>query len=68
MATKIENTRVFKHGDKELKDINPKLSPEEVLDVYVEQYPDLVNAKVTGPKLKDNKAIYEFEKIVGTKG
>lgn len=63
---KIE--RVFVYKDKQLKDINESYSEEQILDVYSEQYPELVNSRVDGPEMKDGKAIFNFVNNVGSKG
>ena len=60
--------RVFMHSGRELSDIDPKLSPEAVMDIYVNQYPELLNAKISNPEIKNDKAVYTFSKSLGTKG
>jgi PRTRC genetic system protein C len=62
------HTRVFKFRNKELTDPNTELSPKQVADFYSEEYPELVNATITGPEIADDKAIYSFNSKVGTKG
>ena len=58
--------RVFVYKDKELPEIMG--SPEANLRHYETIYPELVNASVMGPEIKDGKAIYTFTPKVGTKG
>ena len=60
--------RVFMHNNKELVDINPNLSPEAVAKHYSNEIPELANATVTGPTIKDGRAIYDLTTKVGTKG
>lgn len=60
--------RVFKKKDETLPDPNPMLSPEEVMAYYSNQYPELTTSNVFGPKIEDDKAVYEFKTTVGTKG
>jgi len=60
--------RIFKYKDKELKDINIILPPNEILEAYTSQFPELLNSKVSGPKIENNKAYYEFKTTIGTKG
>lgn len=60
--------RVFKHGKNELPDPNPALSPEEVMAYYSNQYPELTTSNIFGPKIENDKAVYEFKTTVGTKG
>jgi len=60
----------FKKGDKviELKDPNPTMSIAEVLKFYSGSYAELTTATVTGPKLENDNAIYEFNQSAGVKG
>ncbi|MCX6165184.1 MAG: PRTRC system protein C [Ignavibacteriae bacterium] len=69
-VTNIPRVFKFKDGnnDIEVPDPNPKLSPEEVLDLLCNQYSSLTNAIVGDCEMKDNKAVYEFKTTVGTKG
>lgn len=60
--------RVFKTKNETLPDPNPMLSPEEVMLYYSNQYPELTTANVFGPKIENDKAVYEFKTTVGTKG
>lgn len=60
--------RVFKYNGNEMSDPNPNLSPKEVMEIYSNQHPELLNANVKGPEIKEGKAIYEFSKQIGTKG
>jgi PRTRC genetic system protein C len=57
---KQELQRVFNYKKEKLQDPNPALSPVEVLDHYSDTYPELVNATMTGPDIKDDKASFEF--------
>lgn len=69
MALNITNfKRVFKHGDITLTDPNPDMTPEEVMNFYSNQYPELTTSNVHGPVIKDDKAVYTFKTTVGTKG
>lgn len=60
--------RVFIYKDKEYQDPNETLTEAQVLDTYSEQFPELINARVEGPEIKDGKAVFEFKTNVGTKG
>ena len=51
-----------------LEDPNPALTPEEVMDVYADRFPHLVNGRVEGPQVLSNKVKYTFITQVGTKG
>lgn len=60
--------RVFKNGETLLPDPNPNLSPDEVMQLYANQYSELTNATCSGPKIENDQAVYEFKTTVGTKG
>ena len=60
--------RVFKHGNRELKDPDKNMTPEEVMQFYSATYPELTTSNVHGPKTDGDKVIYEFKTTVGTKG
>ena len=71
MALKITNmTRVFtlNKGKTTLPDPNPEMEAEEVMAFYATQYPELTNSNVSGPEIKDGKAVYKFQTIIGDKG
>lgn len=69
MALQISKyKRVFKHGTTTLADPNPDMTPEEVMNFYSNQYPELTTSNVHGPKIEGNTAVYEFKTTVGTKG
>ena len=69
MAMKILNyKRVFIHNGKKLSDPDPKMSPEEVMNFYSNQFPELTTSNVHGPKIENDAAVYEFKTTVGTKG
>lgn len=69
MALHIQNyKRVFKHGNNRLSDPNPDMTPEEVMNFYSNQYPELTTSNVHGPKIEEGVALYEFKTTVGTKG
>lgn len=69
MSLQVETIeRVFKYDKKELKDPNTSYTESQVLDVYSEQFPELINARVDGPEIENGKAIFNFVTNVGTKG
>lgn len=69
MALQISKyKRVFKHGAATLADPNPDMTPEEVMNFYSNQYPELTTSNVHGPKIEGDSAVYEFKTTVGTKG
>lgn len=65
-------TRVFQMDVKGQKmvlaDPNQSFSPEAVLGFYTNTYPELVTAKIEGPKIKDDEVLYKFVSTIGTKG
>ena len=64
--------RVFKFESNsetiELIDPNPDYSPEEVMSLYANQYPELTTSTVKGMVIVEDKAVYEFVTTIGTKG
>jgi len=65
---KKELERVFKYNDIELKDIDNTMSLSQIQDFYGNQYPEIINATVSGPKIENDKIVYSFEMNVGKKG
>ncbi len=73
MALHVEGfDRVFvrRQGGKdlELPDPNPAMPPDKVAAHYAGHFPELVTAGVSGPEIKDDRAVYTFTTRVGTKG
>lgn len=60
--------RTFRHGQIELADPNPKMSADEVMNYYCGIYPELTTATISGPKIENDKQVFEFKTVVGTKG
>lgn len=60
--------RQFKHGNRQLDDPDPNMTPEEVMQFYAGTYPELTTSNVHGPKMEGETAVYEFKTTVGTKG
>lgn len=54
--------------DVALPDPNINMEPIDVMKFYSGQYPELTAGVVMGPMMKNGKAIYLFETIVGDKG
>lgn len=53
----------------ELADPNPSMQPKDVLSFYAASgYPELNNATVIGPVIKDDMMTFTFKTVVGTKG
>ncbi len=53
--------RVFKFGTRILQDIDPSLSPEEIMELYSRTYPSLTKGEIAGPYLEDGQANYKIE-------
>lgn len=69
MAIEITKlTRKFSFNGADLPDPGEAFTPEEVKDIYSNQYPDLSTAIVNEPSVKDTVATYTFTRNVGTKG
>lgn len=51
-----------------LPDPNSNMTPTDVMKFYSGQYPELTSASVNGPNMKNGKAIYLFETVIGEKG
>ena len=61
-------TRTFRFNKRIFPDLNPKLSPTQVKDMYATQFPELASAAVEGPELKNGQQVYTLARQVGTKG
>ncbi len=60
--------RIFLFNNRKFPDPNPKAEPAQVRELLAITDPDITNASIEGPELKDGKAIYRFVRQVGTKG
>lgn len=63
-----ELSRYFEFNGVRLPDINPKLSPEEIRNLYTHQFPDIATATITGPEAVGDKLRYQFTRAIGSKG
>lgn len=61
-------SRTFTFNGANLPDPGEAFSPEEVKDIYSNQYPDLSTAIVNEPTISGDVATYTFTRNVGTKG
>ena len=61
-------SRIFEFNGVRLPDPDPKLSPEEVRNLYAHQYPDIATASITGPEAVEDKLRYSFSRAIGSKG
>jgi len=60
--------REFVYHGTTLADPNPKFSIEEVRSFYAAQFPELINAAITGPETVGDRLRYSFERAIGSKG
>ncbi|MGN6396707.1 MAG: PRTRC system protein C [Mucilaginibacter sp.] len=64
--------RVFLHKENgqeiRLTDPNDTFTITDVQNFFAGTYPVLTNAKIIGPEIKDDEAVYRFESTMGTKG
>lgn len=54
--------------DVTLSDPDSGRTPEQVLQFYSNQYPELTTAKITDTEYEGNKIVYEVSATIGTKG
>ena len=69
-VTLLERKFVLVKGDEkiDLPEINPTLSVEEVKDIYANTYPELINCNIQPQGIQNDKDVYHFSTIAGTKG
>ena len=69
-VTLLERKFVLVKGDNkiDLPEINPTLSLEEVKDIYANTYPELINCNIQLQGIQNDKDVYHFSTIAGTKG
>ena len=60
--------RIFKHKDLRLPDPGAEMTPERVLSFYANTYSELTVARIEGPVIEENTAVYTFVTTLGTKG
>lgn len=56
------------NGTLTLEDPDSRMSLSEVTDFYSINYPELTTATLHGPELEEDRAVYRFKTIIGTKG
>ena len=61
-------TRQFMFNGVQLTDIDPKMTPEQIRDLYAATYPQLTAATVEGPVAEGDVLLYTFEFAAGSKG
>ncbi len=70
LVKNLDRVFVFEDNNQTIRldDPNPKWSPQAVMNFYANTYPILTTAKVSSPKIKEDKMEYRFESTMGTKG
>lgn len=61
-------SRSFSYNGVRLTDPDPRMTPEEVKNLYSNQYPELASAAITGPEAAGDHLQYRFVRAIGTKG
>lgn len=51
-----------------LPDPHPSMTIPEVVNFYKPKYPEISTASMEGPKMEENRAVYSFKTVLGTKG
>ncbi|MGH9622440.1 MAG: PRTRC system protein C [Bryobacteraceae bacterium] len=60
--------RSFSYLGLRLPDPDPRLTPEQVKDVYAATYPEITTAVVEGPDTSGGTPQFKFTRDIGTKG
>jgi len=66
MVTEVKRKIVFE--GRELADVNPTASTEDVVKIHALTIPELATAIVEGPELREGERVYTVKKRLGTKG
>jgi PRTRC genetic system protein C len=61
-------SRSFTYNGAKLPDPDPRMTPEEVKNLYAHQYPELATAAITGPEISGDRLQYSLVRAIGTKG
>lgn len=66
----LERVFKFTHNSKEITLDYPDhdRTPEQVMALYSNQYPELTTATVQGPEFVKDKAVFWFKTTIGLKG
>ena len=60
--------RTFEWNGKTFKDPNPAILPSEVLKILAQTHTEMSTATITGPEVKEGKAVYVISSKPGTLG
>jgi PRTRC genetic system protein C len=61
-------SRSFTYNGVKLPDPDPRMTPDEVKNIYSNQYPELATAAISGPEASGDHLQYSFVRAIGTKG
>jgi PRTRC genetic system protein C len=61
-------SRSFSYNGLKLPDPDPRMTPEEVKNIYSNQYAELATAAIMGPEASGDHLQYNFVRAIGTKG
>lgn len=67
-VTVTEVQRKIVYEGRDLADVNPTASVEDVVKVHALTTPELATAIVEGPELQEGQRVYTVKKRLGTKG
>ncbi|GAA5534085.1 PRTRC system protein C [Deinococcus aluminii] len=65
-VTEVQRKILFE--GRELADVNPCSSVEDVVKMHAVTTPELATAVIEGPELKEGERVYTVKKRLGTKG
>lgn len=68
MQIETPNKREFSYNRQTLTDPGAHLTPQQVAEHYSSAHPELVNATIEGPNIKNGIETYRFVRSIGTKG
>lgn len=70
VATQLPRVFIFESGTQSipLDDPNPNWEPKQVRIFYANTYPELAVSPIIGPTITEDKLIYNFKSVFGTKG
>ncbi|WP_102127970.1 PRTRC system protein C [Deinococcus planocerae] len=60
--------RKIVYEGRELADVSPTVSVEDVVKIHALTTPELATAVVEGPELQEGQRVYTVKKRLGTKG
>ena len=69
-TTKLKRKFILKKDNQEieLEDINPLFPVKDIVELYSNTYPELINTSIEPKGVIDDNLVYHFSCIAGTKG